>query len=785
MRPRGWLRAFACAFFSAALACAHAQPSTSPGTERAMPLEVIVNGSKTGTWILVERGGVLYAPAEAFEEWRVQVAPDAPAIVYKGQQYRSLAAVPGFKSKLDSVNQTLDLLFAPQVFSTLKMTKEIVKRPPASDALPSAFFNYDVSYTESRPREGSRTGDLGVIGELGLSTSLGVVVSSFAGRNLADDRELGLDRKFLRLETTFVRDFPERNQTLRIGDTVTRPAMWGRDVYFGGVRFGSNFALSPGFISQPLPALGGVSSAPSTVELYVNDVLRQVSNVPTGPFVIDNFPQLTGNGEARIVVRDLLGRETVVVQPFFTSSLLLAPDLDDWSVEAGKERIDLGVASDHYGDGFASGTWRHGLSDTMTVEARAEATRKQRLIGVGWLTMLPWQVLAKAALVGSGHDDLGSGGHWLVGFETQSLRGGASLQMARSTPNFREVGQDPNVSPIKYQVAGNAMYVFQDYGTAGVGFATIARFDGTRISTLSGNYSMRIGARGNLTFTASRAFDGGSGSAVAMTLLWPLDSGLVTNATAGTRSGKRDAYVAAVQNPGTRSDLGWRVLAGEQQDEGRAEAGLYYQGERGSLTADAAASRELKTVRLGASGGIVMARGSVFATRRVDESFAIVEVEGYKDIPVGIGGNTLAHTDAHGLALVPRLLPYMANAIRLDPKSLPINAEIDSIEAVVVPPWRSGVVARFPVRSGRGALLRIVLDDGEVAPPGAIVRIEGDKEEFYVARKGESYVTGLKPDSRVRLRWKDAECPLAFELPPDNPDAIARVGPVRCKGVAR
>jgi outer membrane usher protein len=168
-----------------------------------------------------------------------------------------------------------------------------------------------------------------------------VLTSSGLAQNLADERQLP-PRKFLRLETTFTRDFPEQNRTLRLGDTSTRAAMWGRDVYFGGFRLGTNFTLTPGFVSQPLPALTGLSAAPSTVELYVNDVLRQVSNVPTGPFAIDNLPVLTGNGEARLVVRDLLGRETVIVQSFFSSSQLLAQGLDDWSVEGGRVRRDHG-----------------------------------------------------------------------------------------------------------------------------------------------------------------------------------------------------------------------------------------------------------------------------------------------------------------------------------------------------------------------------------------------------------------------------------------------------------
>ena len=35
------------------------------------------------------------------------------------------------------------------------------------------------------------------------------------------------------------------------------------------------------------------------MELYVNDVLRKVQQVPTGPFVIDNSLGLTGSGETR------------------------------------------------------------------------------------------------------------------------------------------------------------------------------------------------------------------------------------------------------------------------------------------------------------------------------------------------------------------------------------------------------------------------------------------------------------------------------------------------------
>src|SRR6185437_15468636 len=338
---------------------------TGPHAPKLVPLEVIVNGARSGTWLLLERDGALYAPQDAFEEWRLQRPVTGDTIEFHGQLYWPLAAVPGFRAKVDYATRSVELAFSPQAFAALRISRELSKRPPLGEVLPSVFVNYEANVSETRPRGAQNLRDIGVLHEVGVSTSLGVLTSSGLARNLAADPQLPA-RHNLRLETTFTRDFPDQNRTLRIGDTTTRSAMWGRDVYFGGVRFGTNFALTPGFVSQPLPALSGLSAAPSTVELYVNDVLRQVSNVPAGPFAIDNLPVVTGNGEARLVVRDLLVRETVIVQSFFTTAELLAAGLDDWSVEGGTVRRDLGIANDHYGEGFAAGTWRHGFSNSVT-----------------------------------------------------------------------------------------------------------------------------------------------------------------------------------------------------------------------------------------------------------------------------------------------------------------------------------------------------------------------------------------------------------------------------------
>jgi len=777
---------------------AHAQPGTpsprpasnndtsaSANRGRILSMEATVNGVKSGTWLFLEQGGVLFAPKDALDEWRVEANSRIPRVQFKGQSYVALNSIPGYRSKIDFASQSVELFFSPEAFSLQRIAAEKIVRPAISPTLPSAFVNYDINYAASSFRGAPSTNDLGMVTEVGLSNSWGVLTSSQVGRNLLRNRTLGEPRLWLRLETTFTKDFPEQNRTLRIGDSTTRAGMWGRNAYFGGIQFGSNFALTPGFIRQPLPVLSGVSAAPSTVELYVNDVLRQVSSVPTGPFSLDNFPVMTGGGEARLVVRDLLGRETVIVQSFLSSTQLLAKGLNDWSFEAGTLRHDLGVASNRYGKGFVSGTWSRGLGSGLTFELRGELTRELRNVGLGLVSTLPGQFLGKTAVVASHEDAYRAGHYWLVGLERQGLRSSFNFEVRGASQDFRQLGLEANIKPFKYQVAANWSASLDDRQSFGVGVASISQFDDARVTTVSGNYTLRIGERSSFNVTASRAIAGASGSAVGMSLFVPLDGNRALSSSANHHSGQTDGYVAATQNPVGDNGLGWRVLAGHQQKQARAEGGAYFLGRYGRATADLSVSPDFRALRMGASGGMVLADSRLFVTRRVDDSFAIAEIKGYGDIGVGLGSNMLARTDANGIALIPRLIPYMANSVRINPAELPISAEIDSIEQMAVPAWRSAVKVSFPVRTGRGALIKIVLDDKEVAPAGAIVSIEGDNQEFYVARRGEAFVTGLQPANRLQLKWNSQQCKFEVKLPPEKPNEVVRLGPLLCKGVKR
>ena len=753
---------------------------------RYLTLEARVNASPAGQWIFLERFGVLHAPQEAFEEWRVNRRPDAPLVEYRGQNWFALSSVPGFQSQLNFANQSIDLVFSPTAFAATRLASDAAPLPPLSPSIPAFFVNYDLNLNQSKSTGANSTQDLSALTELGFTSALGVLSSSFVGRNLTSGTP-GTPSTWRRLETSLTRDLPEQKVTIRLGDSNTRTGVGARSVYFGGLQVSRNFTLAPGFTSQPLPLIQGSSSAPSTVELYVNDALRQTSNVPTGPFAIDNFPLLTGSGQVRVVVRDVLGRETVVVQPFFSHASLLEQGLSDWSFEVGAIRQNLGTTNADYGPRFASGIWRYGVSKSTTVEISGQGGGDTRSAGLGVSTALFSQILGYASVAASRDVVAGHGHQWSLGLEHNSLRHGVSARLSGASQGFRQLGSANN-TPNPRESALNYTYSSERLGSLGLGMAKITSATAVDLTTYSANYSIKVGEKSSLTVSATRVAGSSNGTSVGLSLNIPLENRMNSSSTVNHRPGQTDAYTSVSQGLASETGLGWRALAGTRANEVFGEAGVYYQAEKAMLTADASASRNQQSMRLGLQSALVWIDGKVFASRRVQDSFAIVEVPGYANVGVGFQGVSSARTDASGIAFLPRLMPYQSNSIRLDPSELPINAELDNIEQITVPAGRSAVKVTFPVRTGRAALLKIVLDDGQPAPAGAEVELVGDSKEFFVARRGEAFITGLQSKNTLRLKHNGASCTFEVTMPDttaQSAEEIVRLGPLLCKGVVR
>ena len=739
-------------------------------------LQVDVNHQNINDTVIALRAadGKISVPGESLDKWRLR-RPDVTPQGFRGATYYPLDAISGLTYAFDSAKQQLSITAPPDAFNGSQLVSAPTNYPaPVRSAL-GGFFNYDL-FTSHGGGTSQYSGQF----ELGVFTGFGVFTT-----NQFEQRING-STDSVRLNTAWRSDFPDQLTTLVLGDTINVPATWGRAMQFGGIQYGTNFTTQPGFISFPSLAANGQAALPSTIDVFVNNALVAQKTVQPGPFSISNIPAVNGSGNVQLVVRDLFGREQVITQPFYASVDLLKAGLEQFSYEAGWERENFGTESNDYGPGFASATYRRGLTDELTAELHAEAMRDLGVAGAGASYLLNEIGVFSAALAGSGGGGKG-GGLAALGFQRQTRSLSFSAAGAWSSRNFDLIGATPdNPVPLRLWTV-SAGYQADQYGSFGISYiAQDFRNGKTNEHLLAATYSVRLGPWAFFNVTGAKTFGAAGGTTLAASITIPFGERASVSAAYNTSHGASQGNahygsLIAQQSLPFGEGYGYRLVA---QTDDLYEASGAYQNNYGTYSIGASRIQGSTTARADVQGGIGMVGGHPFLSRQITDSFAVVRVADYPGVNVLQDNQPAGKTGPDGYAVLPQLRAYDINPVSIDPSSLPLDAEVDKLEIDVVPYFRSGLLVDFPVRRSHGATLRIMLDDGSPMPSGAIVRIVGRDEEFPVALKGETYLTGLEQHNRLRAIWKGKSCEFDADLP-QSVDPLPDLGSFVCHGVQR
>jgi outer membrane usher protein len=752
-------------------AVAAASQDTSDALTEAW-FEVHVNGTPEDTvLVLQDASGHVLVRAADLERWRIHVTGVA-GVSHGTDDYLPLSAIAGLTYRIDPSHGTLLLDVRASRFAATRFTGISRAADQPTPSPPGAYVNYDIF--GARGSRGSSHASALV--EAGVFGAWGTGSSTFLARHQ------GGDSRTLRLDTTWTHDRPADMASLRFGDVISAPSSWGRGVRFGGVQWGTNFATQPGFITFPLPTLGGVAAEPSTVDFYVNNVLRLRRDVPSGPFTIQDLPIVTGQGDIRMVVRDLLGREQVVTQPFYASGGLLAPGLRDYSYELGFERENYGLASNDYGRLVAAATERRGFSDSFTGELHVEATRGQQTLGIGSTVLLGNAGVLTASVAGS-HDAAGTGALVELGIQHQSRYVSYGARTQLTTDGFIQLGYLPTARPPRQTSSAFISTSFGRFGSLGLNY-THQDFRGQDDVELVGvNYSRSIGVLGYLSLSALQFLGGDPSPLFSLTLTVPLGAADSASFSAQSHAGDAHGTVQYRHSLPVGTGVGYRLQAGLDANDPR-QADLTLQNDVGTYAFGVASTRDGQAYQASVRGGVALLSGKVFPSRHIDGSFAVVQVPGFADVRVYADNQVVGTTDRDGYALVPRLRPYQKNPIRIEQADLPMDAQIKGLQLDAVPYYQSALALTFPVTRSRGAIVVIKLDDGSDLPAGAEVTVDSQVAPFPVGLRGEVYLTGLDETSRLRATWNGQSCDMTISFPA-TADPLPRLGPVTCQGIDR
>lgn len=708
--------------------------------------------------------GRLFMRHDDLLRWRLSVPGDA-VLGHQDEKVVPLAALPGLAAHIDTAAQTLELTAPAAQFASTTLTAAPVVALPMPSA-PGGFANYDVEVVrEDRFNRLSAHLELGSYGPWGVVTAQGL------------HRDDGLDQSTLRLESTWTHDAPAQLTSWRVGDAISRAASWGGAVRFGGLQFARNFAVQPGFSTLPQPGLAGEAVLPSTVELYINDALRLQEQVAPGPFSIPALPTVTGRGEVRMVVRDALGREQVTTQPFYTSPRLLRAGLQDFSYELGAIRENYGLASNDYGRLLGVATHRLGLSDRLTGEAHAELLADQQAVGVGLVQAVPFGLVSGA--VAASHSAAGEGQLLTLGLEHQGHGLSLGLESQRASAAYTHLGWGSATDQLRTKTRAYASVSAGRYGTLGMAYTEQTYTAAPGVGLLSASYGLGLGRYGFISLSAIHALTPSPHTQLGLNFTRALGARTSYSVTTTDDGARRDSHLQLQRSLPAGTGLGYRLRTGtgvSAQDSAEVTA----QNSAGHYSVEVARRNENEAMRARVSGGLVAVRDGLFATRRVDGSFAVVHVPGQAGVDVYADNQAVARTNARGVALVPQLRAYEANRLRLNVTDLPFDTEIGRVEFDAVPAYRSGLTIEFPVRQTTGATLTVLHSSGRPLPSGATAQLEGSDDRFPVAEEGALYLTGLKARNRVTVRWEGRECVLDLALPPPGAEPLPDLGHHTC-----
>jgi outer membrane usher protein len=755
----------------AGAAQAVSQSKTSYRCEAELLLAVRINGifQPMCEHIATLNNKRLAANTDALRHWHLRTPAVAP-IPYKGENYYPLDAIPGLSYRVDEATQELQLTIPPAAFlpSKFNAATELQRAPQVS---PGGFFNYDLLTQRSTGVQTSNA-----LLEAGIFHQQGVLTSTFKWQN--QDVPQGLTR----LDTAWARDDPRSISRFQLGDSITRAGTWGRAVRFGGLQWRRNFDTQPGLVTFPQPSASGTAALPSTVDVYVNNTNRYRQEVQPGPFEISNVPVITGAGEVQLVIKDMLGRQHLITQPYYASQSLLRAGLDDHSYEIGFAREAYGLFSNHYGKPFTVATHRHGVSNRLTRELRAEILPDQQTAGLGGVYLWPSFGTAQAALAGS-HGTDGWGTLLMAGMERTSRRYSWSVQEQVSSSRFTELGwASGNVRPRSTRSLRLGFPVGDAGGSLSLNHINQQYWDQTGNRIWSINYSRNLFREFHMLLYATNSLSGGS-SSNTVGLLFSHYFGDRTSASAqfSKQNAGSDRQLQVQKNLPEGPGFGYRLLAqgGLSQHE---EANGSWRTNTGTYTAGVSQQSGDSSTRLGASGGVAFLGGSTFLSRRINDSFAVVKAGDYPDIRVYYENRPAGTTNSRGVALIPHLRPYQRNRISIAAEDLPLEAQIGQRDLLLTPALRSGTYAEFPITTVHGGTLTIVLDDGSFIPSGATVILLDQEDEFPVGLRGEVFLPALSESNELLIIWKGQGCQIDLKLPPNSPP-LADLGQQTCIGV--
>lgn len=616
-------------------------------------------------------------------------------------------------------------------------------------------------------------------------TAAGEVAISFGGNALTSTLRLTPDGNLQRGLTTFTLDHRRHLTTLTLGDAFINSDLLGGGGLWGGIVWERNFGLSPYLIRQPAFDFRGEVTTPSRAEIYLNKGLIRQVTLPPGPFILKNLPAFGGFNQLRTVVTDVEGNQQVFSRNVVRSSTLLRPGLSDFIVAAGAKRENFGTDNFSYGNQVQFlAAYRQGILNNLTLGARLEGNGDLWNAGLNLSTAIPVGTLDVAAAVSTTEGKWGSGVAVSYNYPGRQLAfgGGVRLLSGNYVSTGLALGDD---RPQLEGFANVTLSLGSRVTISGQYFFTHPRDQGVRQqATLLAQVQLRRNL--SLYLQGSRFCAGGDQPVdqVSVTFNYFLNKAVTINTGWQQQRNQEGFFLNISRSLPVGVGYGYQGQLFQTNEQVFASGRLFYNAPWGRYQIGYTQAGDTGYAQVVAEGGLVTIGGQVFATRPVQGSFALVDVPNVAGVRTYLDNQEIGRTNRRGKILVPGLLPYYGNALRIEDQDIPINFAIGRTELLIAPPFRGGAIARFDVRPSRNYVGRVVILRGSE-------RIIPNLGQLTLNRNGEKIVSPLSPRGEfyfdtleagtypAEVAYEQLSCTFQLTLPASD-NLFTDVGEVSC-----
>jgi len=581
---------------------------------------------------------------------------------------------------------------------------------------------------------------------------------------------------------------------LTIGDTVTDGLVFD-SVRFRGVRLDSDESMRPDSQRGFAPVVRGIAQSNAMVSITQLGQEIYQTNVPPGPFVIDDLYPTGVGGDLVVTITESDGSQHQFTIAYAGTAELVRPGVTHYTLAAG--RHDNSALRRE--PGFVMGNLRHGLGNSLTGYTGLMVAEGYSALSGGLAFNLPIGALATDFTFATTRTRAGN-------HRGSSVR----ATWAKILPVI-----DTNVTLASYRYSSEGYYdpatafVLRDQVAQGISTDVIQKprnrlvlnasqdlpgqWGQLNLSASSQDYWARDGRdtqyqlgwsrqlrQASIGVSASRThnvFQDRWDNQYMLNVSMPLGGpgGMYANSSYTRREDGQSFNASASGTAGERRQFGFGVFVNADDQDNTATR--YSGGANASWNASRAQmSVNLSTSRSGnrqygvsVNGGVVAFGGGIILTQRLGETIAIVRGKDARGARVGGGGNV--RLNRKGLAVVSNMQAYRQNRVNLDPKGLSTDVAFANTTAQVAPTAGAVVLLDYETERGYSLLVSGRHSDGRQLPFAATVSDEQGRNVGHIAQGGQALLRVKAVQGSLTVRWGggvDQSCQFTYTVPDDQ-----------------